>query len=240
MLRHLRHPSLTALRPLTRGIGSVVAVRTERPHVVLTYDDGPQPGGTDAVLDALARRRATATFFLLVGRARTHPDLLRRIVAEGHEVALHGVDHRPLPDFSPDEVAARTQRGKDELEQLSGVPVRWARPPYGRQRLRDWRAVRSTGLEPVLWGATTLDSRDVPNDARLRSALRARAGTILLAHDGFAGPGDGVDDGPEPSLDRGALTEAILRGLRTEGIAGVSLSAALVSGTLLREAWFSR
>lgn len=240
MLRHLRHPALTGLRPFTRAIGSIVAVRTSEPVVVLTYDDGPQPGGTDRVLAALEKHAATATFFVLMGRVRRHPGMVRQILEAGHEVALHGEDHRRLPLFRAAEVRERTRSARDELEQLTGAAVRWVRPPYGHQRFRDWRAVREAGVEPVLWSASTRDSAHLPDEQRLASALRSRPGTILLAHDGYAGPGDGVDDGPEPPLDRGALTDGILTAYAERGWRGSSLRDALRTGTPVREAWFSR
>ena len=72
-------------------------VRTRSPEIVLTFDDGPRPGSTDEVLDVLREHRATATFFVLGNRAAGNPELIRRIVREGHELALHGPDHRALP-----------------------------------------------------------------------------------------------------------------------------------------------
>jgi peptidoglycan/xylan/chitin deacetylase (PgdA/CDA1 family) len=222
-------------------LGSVLAVRTSEPHIVLTFDDGPQPGGTEPVLDALSIRGATATFFILVGRARRRRALLADIVSAGHEIALHGIDHRSLTDFRAAEVRSRTADGRAELEDLAGVPVRWMRPPYGRQTLSTWTAIRSTGLEPVLWGPTTFDSRSVSQKERVARAMRgAEAGAILLAHDGFADAGDGVDDGPAIDLDRGELTRLVLNAYAGRGLAGRSLGDALLTGTLHRGAWFGR
>lgn len=237
----LRRSAKSFVRTHSAAIGSVLAVRTTEPHIVLTYDDGPQPGGTDRVLAALDELGATATFFVLVGRARRHPALLSQVVAAGHEIALHGVDHRSLTDFTPAEVTARTARGRAELEDLAGVEVRWMRPPYGRQTFATWRAIRRTGLEPVLWGPTLLDSRDASTEERLGRAMRdAKAGSILLAHDGFADASDGVDDGPEPMLDRGELNRLALSAYQRQGLVGRSLADALVAGTPLRGAWFGR
>ena len=75
-------------------IGSLVSVRTEQPQIVLTFDDGPDPGGTEAVMSALAAHRSTATFFVLLTRVRAYRGLLGEIVAAGHEIGLHGLDHR--------------------------------------------------------------------------------------------------------------------------------------------------
>lgn len=221
-------------------LGSTVEVRTDAPHVVLTFDDGPEPGGTDEVLSALAAAGATATFFVLLTRVRRYPGLLGEVVAAGHEVALHGVDHRALPTLHPGEVARRVRDGKAELEDAISGPVRWFRPPYGRQTVRNWRTVLGAGLLPVLWGPTTWDWRDVPPEERVARAMTGVApGAIVLAHDGFAGPEDGACDGPPPQVDRGALIMSVLQGYTERGLAARSMGDALTDGSLVRETWFT-
>jgi peptidoglycan/xylan/chitin deacetylase (PgdA/CDA1 family) len=222
-------------------VGSVTAVRTGEPRIVLTYDDGPEPGGTEHVLAALADHGATATFFVLLTRVRRYPGLLAEIAAAGHEIALHGLDHRRLTDFSFAEARRRIRDGKAELEDAVGRPVTWIRPPYGRQTLLTWRGITSSGLDSVMWGPTTLDSIDVPDAQRLASALRgASAGSIVLAHDGHAGPMDGVDDGPAPRVERRELTARVLDGYAQLGLRGCSLRDALRGGTVVKEARFRR
>jgi peptidoglycan/xylan/chitin deacetylase (PgdA/CDA1 family) len=229
----------TARRSAGSLLGSAVEVRTARPEVVLTFDDGPEPGGTDRVLSALAGAGATATFFVLMTRVRAYPGLLGEVLAAGHEVALHGVDHRALPTLAPEEVARLVRAGKAELEDATGRPVHWFRPPYGRQTLRNWRAVTGAGLLPVLWGPTTWDWRDVPAAERVAKAQEGvRPGAIVLAHDGFAGPADGACDGPPPVLDRGELVTRVLEGYGERGLRARSLEHALASGALVRETWF--
>ncbi|MFC6093095.1 polysaccharide deacetylase family protein [Saccharothrix lopnurensis] len=221
--------------------GSVCGVRTEAPHVVLTYDDGPEPGGTEGVLAALADVRATATFFVLLTRARRFPGLLADMVSAGHEIALHGVDHRRLTGLSSDEVERRTRAGRAELEDLIGRRVTWFRPPYGTQSPRTWRAVTRDGLVPVLWGPVLRDWQDVPQADRVAGAVRdSRAGSIVLGHDGFAGPADGVEDGPAPAVDRGDLTRRLLGVYGERGLVGRSLGEALTVGRQYRRAWFRR
>ncbi|MEO6944858.1 MAG: polysaccharide deacetylase family protein [Lacisediminihabitans sp.] len=235
----------TAVKRFIRGhsrlIGSVLAVQTERREIVLSYDDGPEPGGTERVLDALADRGASATFFVLLTRARLYTSLLADVVAAGHEIALHGEDHKPLTDFRFSEVVARTSAAKAELEDLTGQRVRWVRPPYGRQSFSTWLAIRHAGVQSVLWGPTMWDSRHVTDDERVQQALRgAVPGAILLGHDGHAGPADGVDDGPSPEFDRGRLTRRVLDEYDALGLSGCSLGRALDNGTVMRGAWFSR
>jgi peptidoglycan/xylan/chitin deacetylase (PgdA/CDA1 family) len=231
------------LRRAAAPIGSVEALRTDQPEIVLTFDDGPDPVGTPAVLDALAAHGATATFFVLLTRVRRHPGLLERIRREGHEVGLHGVDHQPLSRFSHTEAHARTAAARAELEALTGQPLRWFRPPYGAQTPSTWLAVRRAGLVPVLWGPTTWDWRDLPQDDRVAKALQgARAGAVVLAHDAFADASDGaVDDGGgfvAPDVDRFDLVDRVLTAYARAGLRGRSLGAALEHGRLVRAARF--
>jgi peptidoglycan/xylan/chitin deacetylase (PgdA/CDA1 family) len=235
----------TARRGLRRGVGTVlgsaVSVRTGAPHVVLTFDDGPEPGGTDRVLAALADAGASATFFMLLTRVRRYPALCEEVVAAGHEVALHGIDHSALPTLPPGDVGRLLRGGKAELEDATARPVRWCRPPYGRQTLRNWRAARDEGLMPVLWGPTTWDWKDIPQADRLVKARQGvSAGAIVLAHDGFAGPEDNAFDGPAPVLDRGELIAGVLEGWGEQGLAARSLGDALEHGSLVRESWFAK
>lgn len=232
--------------PLARRVpaagGSVVGIRTGEPHVVMTFDDGPDPTGTRAVLRALSEHDATATFFILLTRARRNPAMLAELLAAGHEIALHGVDHARPTTFSAAEARRRLVEGRAELEELSGQQVRWYRPPYGAQTLSTWRATRAAGLTPVMWGGTTWDWRDVAQDDRVAKALStaAKPGAILLGHDCFAGPEDNAPPGdPEPQLDRHDLIDRILTGLADQGLVGRSLADALESGTPESAAWFT-
>lgn len=229
------------VRRCTGSIGSIQEVRTRLPHIVLTYDDGPEPGGTEAVLAALAEQKASATFFVLVSRARRYRGLLDEVVAAGHEIGLHGVDHRRLTALSSDEVKRRTVDGKAELEDMTGHAVDWFRPPYGAQTFGIWRAIIWCGLVPVMWQQELLDWRHITQEERVRAALSGvKAGDILLGHDGFAGSDDGADDGPPPPVNRGELNRQLLDAYREIGLFGMSLRDALTVGKQVRWATFKR
>ncbi|HLT61571.1 MAG TPA: polysaccharide deacetylase family protein [Microlunatus sp.] len=244
-LARFRGPIRRVGRPVveraTALIGSLIAVRTRAPEVVLTFDDGPDPTGTEEVLAALAEHGATATFFVLLTRVRQHPELLRRILAAGHEVGLHGVDHQPLPRFDAEATRQRTADAARELTELTGRQLRWFRPPYGRQTLANWRGIRAAGLSPVFWGPTTWDWRDLPQQQRVAKAMEgARPGAILLGHDGFAAVADGADADVTHTLDRHDLIGQVLDRYRAKGWRGVSLGRALESGRPIIAGRFSR
>lgn len=224
---------------------SVIGV--ELPHgarrlFVMTYDDGPQPGGTDRVLDALDEFGAQATFFVLMTRARRHRGLLDQIVARGHELGLHGEDHRRLPRFASDAATGQLRDAKARLEDLSGQEIVWFRPPYGDQTSQSWQATVNADLIPVMWTVEAKDWADIPHRQRLLSAGALRApGGIVLCHDGFPDRRDGVDaPSPPPAFDRGQLTGAILRHYRDRDLFGCSLGCAVAQGRPMLRVWLNR
>jgi peptidoglycan/xylan/chitin deacetylase (PgdA/CDA1 family) len=227
-------------------VGTVRAISAVQPQVVLTYDDGPDPQATPAVLAALAEHKATATFFVLTPRAQKHRSLLQEVIDAGHEIGLHGIDHTRLTKYPAAEVLRRCREGKAILEDLTGKPVRWFRAPYGALLLPHWTAVRRAGLEHVGWGPTAKDWVQLPEEEMAESALaEARAGEIILAHDSFAGLDVGVDDGPPPSVDRGKLAGLMLSGLASLGLQARSLGDTLDTAQASparprRWAWFIR
>jgi len=222
-------------------VGTLTSIRTSAGQVALTYDDGPEPGGTDAVLEVLAERKVHATFFVLVSRARRYPELLADVVAAGHEVALHGLDHRRLTGFGFQEVRRRSVDARAELQDRTGQAVTWMRPPYGAQTPVTWLALRRAGLAPVLWDSSSFDWRDMDPDERLaRARDGVGRGSILLCHDGHADDRDGVDDGPAPVVDRAELTRRLLDLFGGQGWTAGSLSEVAATGRPVREAWFER
>ncbi|NUT33972.1 MAG: polysaccharide deacetylase family protein [Hamadaea sp.] len=239
--------SLTSLvapvyRWATQPVGTVRAVRTAQPRVVLTFDDGPDPEHTPRVLDALERHGATATFFVLMTRVRRHPDLVRDLLDRGHEIGLHGLDHTRLTRLSPTEAGRRTAQGRDELQQHIQREVRWFRAPYGALLPGHWRAVRRTGLTPVNWGPTPADWRELPEEQLAADGMRGcERGSIMLAHDATAGADDGVpDDPPPPAIDRGKLTDLLLEGIAARGWSSRTLGEVLADGHARRWGWFYR
>jgi peptidoglycan/xylan/chitin deacetylase (PgdA/CDA1 family)/GT2 family glycosyltransferase len=228
-----------ALRRVARGASpvfrSAVGVRTAEPVVVLTLDDGPDPEWTPLILDELAARGATATFFVLLTRIRQHRELLDRIVSEGHEIALHGADHRRLTSFSRAEAQRMLIDSRAELERSTGETIRWYRPPYGALSVPTWWAVRRAGMTPVLWTTSVLDGRDAAHSERLARAISGVGpGTVLLAHDARAGRADGVDDPAITPFDRVALIADVLDEYERRGLRAVSLEQVLRSGRLRR------
>ncbi len=177
-------PLLTFLQPVKPLLPTVNG--TGRPgHVALTFDDGPDAQSTPRFLDALAALDAHATFFLLGQMCQRYPDLARRIVAEGHEVAVHSFDHRNHLRHSPVGTHDQLARTADLIEVQSGVRPTWFRPPYGALTTSGLVAARGLGLQTVLWTSWGQDWQRglAPGDV-VDEVLRGRldGGTVLL-HD---------------------------------------------------------
>ncbi len=186
--------------------------------VALTYDDGPHPEHTPRLLDVLAATGATATFFVLGQQVEKHPDVVRRIVADGHEIGLHGQDHRSLLSVSDREASALIRGAKARVESVVQTPLRLYRPPYGVHTSGQARAVRRMGLDLVIWSG---DAHDWLHDAESAIADRVVAetfpGGILLLHDHRADP-ETLRAGEElPRFDRAAVLDAVLARLSDDG-----------------------
>ena len=152
--------------------------------VALTFDDGPDPLGTPAVLDQLAELGWTATFFLLGSQLRAFPDVARDVVAAGHEIAVHGDQHRSHLIRTPADVHRDLARALADISEVTGTRPRWYRAPYGHFSAGTLRAAAAVGLEPVVWTSWGRDWRGGPAEEVLRHVVRGLGdgGTVLL-HD---------------------------------------------------------
>jgi peptidoglycan/xylan/chitin deacetylase (PgdA/CDA1 family) len=170
----------------------VILARTGRPTgmraVALTYDDGPDPEWTPRLLDALHRARATATFFPIAPRAAAHPDLIARMLAEGHTVGLHCDDHVRHTERDELWLARDTGRALARLSSLGVHPTLW-RTPWGVTAPFSQVVARAHGLRITGWTVDTHDWRGDGAEAMLEATRDdLRPGAIVLAHDGI-GPG---------------------------------------------------
>lgn len=176
-------PALASVGPVRRAVLPRLAGRSDRDHVALTFDDGPDPESTPAFLDLLARHDVRATFFVLGAQVAGNEDLLRRMVAEGHEIGLHGWDHR-CTVLVP-RLYGLLARARGHVEHASGVPLRWYRPPYGVLTTETLLASRRLGLEPVLWTAwgREWERRATPERIVRSVTTTLRPGGTVLLHD---------------------------------------------------------
>jgi peptidoglycan/xylan/chitin deacetylase (PgdA/CDA1 family) len=181
----IRHaaPALTARGPVRRAMPRLSG-RGRPGGVGLTFDDGPDPLGTPAVLAVLAELGWTATFFLLGSQVRRFPLVARAVVDAGHEIGLHGDDHRNHLTRSGSWVRRDLTRARTEVEGATGRSPRWFRPPYGVLSSGSLRAAAALDLTPVLWTTWGRDWESIPATRVLDHLVSGLAdgGTVLL-HD---------------------------------------------------------
>lgn len=177
--------------PASRLFGEALIAPRRAGELALTFDDGPNSAWTPRLLEMLAAHEVRATFFLLGGYAQAEPELVRRIAAAGHIVGNHSWSHPDLALASHARIREELVRTRETLEQITGVSVRYFRPPYGSRRPATLAIARELGMTPVLWNAMTADWSETSGELiaeRLRAkidriARRGRAVNIVL-HDG--------------------------------------------------------
>jgi peptidoglycan/xylan/chitin deacetylase (PgdA/CDA1 family) len=180
--------AVSAVAPVVPAAARALGIARTLPEadgVALTFDDGPHPQGTPAVLEALAAAGAHAAFFLVGEQVHRRPELAREIVAAGHVVALHGFHHRLQLRMTRAGAEQDIARGIATIEEAIGMRPSWHRPPYGVYSARGLTAARAAGLKPLLWSRWGKDWRKFTTPERIaHSATRALAkGDVILLHD---------------------------------------------------------
>jgi len=210
---------LTALlRPRSTLFGPNLWRGPQAPRVALTFDDGPHPEDTPAILDILEATGVPATFFFVADRARAHPDLVQRVARAGHTVGVHSMTHPWWFSLAgPGRLRREVGQAAAVIADLSGRRSRYFRPPMGHKNVFLGPQLGEAGLTMVTWSARSFDTLGVP-PATIRDILVSRAGPggILLLHEGVRRHGAAGS----PAV---AALPGIIEGLRARGLEMVSL-----------------
>jgi peptidoglycan/xylan/chitin deacetylase (PgdA/CDA1 family) len=186
-------PALCAVWPPLRGALGVEDRTPGGRGYALTFDDGPHPQGTPAVLEILARARVRATFFLVGEQVDRNPALADEIVAGGHVVGIHCQRHRNLLRLAPPQVRRDLDRAAATIEDRTGRPLELYRPPYGVLTSAALLAARARSWRTILWSDWGRDWEARATPASIASLLTAGAapGGVGLLHDAdhYSSPG---------------------------------------------------
>jgi peptidoglycan/xylan/chitin deacetylase (PgdA/CDA1 family) len=146
--------------------------------VFLTFDDGPQPGVTDWVLDTLKQYNVKATFFCIGHNVATYPELYQRIIAEGHRIGNHTYNHINGLKSSNSEYIANIAKAREVID--SDL----FRPPYGKLRWMQARWVKKH-LKPVMWSvlAADWDQEVSPEECYNNVVTHTKCGAVIVFHD---------------------------------------------------------
>lgn len=158
--------------------------RLDGDRAALTFDDGPDPDATPAILDALDAAGLKATFFVVGEQLQRNWAIAREARARGHQLALHGAAHPHHERLGPAAARDEVARGVGAFEAATGERPELFRPPYGRFSEHSFEACQKLGLIPVYWSAWGCDWDLVPSERIADLATRdMAAGTIVLLHD---------------------------------------------------------
>lgn len=191
----------------------------DRRRIALTFDDGPDAEHTPVLLDALAALGVKATFFVVGNGVDAHPELVARIVREGHELGNHTYTHRYLPLARSRSVMRELATTDAAIARATGIVPTLARPPWGGRSPRTVRAFARLAKRVVLWDVNSYDWKGKPADEVARRVIdRVRPGSIVLMHD--------ARDGGEVTVD---AVRRIVPALRARGYELVTTSAMLAA-----------
>ncbi len=162
--------------------------------IAFTFDDGPSDN-TSRLLDILKKNNAKATFFLVGQNAGRYPDTIKKIVAQGCEVATHSWAHPNLNELDPEGIKNEILTSKNKIQELSNQPVKYLRPPYGNCNENVKEIAKKQGLSLILWNVDTLDWKTRDKNATVEHILtHAKDGDIILMHDLYSQTVDAVEE----------------------------------------------
>lgn len=201
-----RNPDMALDSNFSKNSGvSFSRVMVSGNYVAMTFDDGPHPQNTPRLLDMLRARNIKATFFVIGRSVDLYPGIVRRTVAEGHEVGNHTQTHRLLSKLSDSEVRSEFTQCHEAVARAAGVQMRVMRPPYGGllQRQREM-AHAEFGYPTIMWAVDPLDwKRPGPSVVASRILKSTAPGAIILAHDLHAQTVDAMPATLDGLLNRG-------------------------------------
>jgi peptidoglycan/xylan/chitin deacetylase (PgdA/CDA1 family) len=155
------------------------------PRIAMTFDDGPHPVHTPAILDVLEDCGVKASFFVTGSRGETHPRILAQIHAKGHLIANHSYSHLKLPFHSRGRMRKEIEDTNRIIKQTTGTFPAYFRPPHGLRDPRLWNILKELHMVAVMWEVMPWDWKPISEYAIVRKLLhRVRNGSIITLHDG--------------------------------------------------------
>ena len=183
-----------AVYPRSQLFGATICRTPSPPLLALTFDDGPNPAITPALLDLLDKYNAKATFFMIGRFVRECPELTREVAARGHLIGNHTQTHPNLFWLGPHAIRSELQQCQSALQDVTGGAAKMFRPPYGFRNPWVTSTARELGMQTVMWTLLPGDWREKTAEwltARMRSiadnaqqAVNRASGDVLCLHDG--------------------------------------------------------
>lgn len=192
----------------TEGTSVYTSHANDKQKIAITFDDGPHPRYTPIILDILAQYDAHATFFLIGENAEKYPELLDRILREGHEIGNHTYLHANLQKTSSEKIKEQILYAERAILELTDQRTKLLRPPGGLYDQHVCEAAHALDYEVILWTIDTLDwSHPTVDEIVWKVETNVKSGDIILCHD-FIGGGST----PTPDALKRILPELIAEG----------------------------
>ena len=162
------------------------ALREDKKNILITFDQGYENGYTAQILDTLKEKKVKAVFFLLQDYAERNPELVQRMIDEGHIVGNHSVSHYSMPDLSVEECRQEIEGLQEYMKQNFGVTMKLFRPPMGEFSEQSLSVTKDCGLSTMLWSFAYADwdvnAQPDPAQAKEKLIGAAHEGAIYLLH----------------------------------------------------------
>lgn len=162
------------------------ALREDKKNILITFDQGYENGYTAQILDTLKEKKVKAVFFLLQDYAERNPELVQRMIDEGHIVGNHSVSHYSMPDLSVEECRQEIEGLQEYMKQNFGVTMKLFRPPMGEFSEQSLSVTKDCGLSTMLWSFAYADwdvnAQPDPAQAKEKLIGAAHEGAVYLLH----------------------------------------------------------
>jgi polysaccharide deacetylase family sporulation protein PdaB len=168
---------------ISGGPIAIAGTRTERKVVALTFDHSWGNKFTPSILDTLKQHNQKATFFIMGPWAQKYPDVAKRMVTDGHEIASHGYRHENYGDRTREWVTEDIEKSHKLIKEVTGVDATLIRPPNGHYNQQSLKATEDLGYKTIIWNIDSLDWKNPGRDVIIERVMkRLKPGGIILMH----------------------------------------------------------
>ncbi|MDT8900162.1 polysaccharide deacetylase family sporulation protein PdaB [Anaeroselena agilis] len=162
---------------------AIAGTRTDQKVVALTFDHSWGNRFTPSILDTLQKHSTKVTFFIMGPWAAKYPDVAKRMVADGHEIASHGYRHENYGDMPPEWVKEDIQKAHNLIKEVTGREACLIRPPNGHYSVKSLKVADELGYRTIIWNVDSLDWKNPGRDVIIdRVMKRLKPGAIILLH----------------------------------------------------------
>lgn len=168
---------------MTGGPIAIAGTRTDQKVVALTFDHSWGNKFTPSILDTLQKNNLKVTFFIMGPWAVKYPEVAKRMVSDGHEIASHGYRHENYGDMSPNWVREDIQKAHEQIKEVTGAEAKLIRPPNGHYSQKSLTTTDELGYKTIIWNVDSLDWKNPGRDVIVERVMkRIKPGAIILLH----------------------------------------------------------